>query len=653
MTNLVIATAGHVDHGKSTLIKALTGIETDTTKEEKMRGLSINLGFAYLDLPNGQRVGIVDVPGHERFIKNMVAGLPGISLVLLVIDAGEGVMPQTKEHIDILTLLGIQDFFLVLTKVDTVDDEMKALVIADIREQLANTPLADAELIETDAVSGKSLDLLKKKIQDWAETRPEQAKKGDARLNVDRVFSIKGFGTVVTGTLLDGSVRIGDELTVYPGGKKTRIRNIQVHEQNVVQADAPHRTALNLANVSVEEIHRGDVLSKVPFLQPTWMIDAKIQCLRSAPTAMELWDRVRLLVGTREIMARIVPLGVDQIEPGCDGFMQLRLEEAIVIKEGDRFILRTYSPIFTIGGGEVLDAAPKKHRRFKEDVLESLKIKEEGNLEDIVADFLRNSCDVFTPASKIAAYLGLAEEHIQAIVQHLRQEKIIEETALGYIHSEVYKKMRGQTLQFLLSYHQRYPLRKGMAIEELRSRMRNLLHINPKYRDIQTEDSRSRMRKLLSDRVISLFLQLMIEHQYCRLKGSNGAAAKFYVVFSETQLAVKKSIETTLEKSGFTPLKVEDLSSLAKDADAVLEALRGDSVIFLTPEYVIAKSVYDQAVKKIIDYIGEYGKMTLGDFRDITKSSRKSSMLILEYADAGEVTKRVENYRVLGKKGVK
>ncbi|MCU6715351.1 selenocysteine-specific translation elongation factor [Megasphaera butyrica] len=653
MTNLVIATAGHVDHGKSTLIKALTGIETDTTKEEKMRGLSINLGFAYLDLPNGQRVGIVDVPGHERFIKNMVAGLPGISLVLLVIDAGEGVMPQTKEHIDILTLLGIQDFFLVLTKVDTVDDEMKALVIADIREQLANTPLADAELIETDAVSGKGLDLLKKKIQDWAETRPEQAKKGDARLNVDRVFSIKGFGTVVTGTLLDGSVRIGDELTVYPGGKKTRIRNIQVHEQNVVQADAPHRTALNLANVSVEEIHRGDVLSKVPFLQPTWMIDAKIQCLRSAPTAMELWDRVRLLVGTREIMARIVPLGVDQIEPGCDGFMQLRLEEAIVIKEGDRFILRTYSPIFTIGGGEVLDAAPKKHRRFKEDVLESLKIKEEGNLEDIVADFLRNSCDVFTPASKIAAYLGLAEEHIQAIVQHLRQEKIIEETALGYIHSEVYKKMRGQTLQFLLSYHQRYPLRKGMAIEELRSRMRNLLHINPKYRDIQTEDSRSRMRKLLSDRVISLFLQLMIEHQYCRLEGSYVAAAKFYVVFSEIQLAVKKSIETTLEKSGFTPLKVEDLSSLAKDADAVLEALRGDSVIFLTPEYVIAKSVYDQAVKKIIDYIGEYGKMTLGDFRDITKSSRKSSMLILEYADAGEVTKRVENYRVLGKKGVK
>lgn len=653
MTNLVIATAGHVDHGKSTLIKALTGIETDTTKEEKMRGLSINLGFAYLDLPNGQRVGIVDVPGHERFIKNMVAGLPGISLVLLVIDAGEGVMPQTKEHIDILTLLGIQDFFLVLTKVDTVNDEMKALVIADIREQLANTPLADAELIETDAVSGKGLDLLKKKIQDWAETRPEQAKKGDARLNVDRVFSIKGFGTVVTGTLLDGSVRIGDELTVYPGGKKTRIRNIQVHEQNVVQADAPHRTALNLANVSVEEIHRGDVLSKVPFLQPTWMIDAKIQCLRSAPTAMELWDRVRLLVGTREIMARIVPLGVDQIEPGCDGFMQLRLEEAIVIKEGDRFILRTYSPIFTIGGGEVLDAAPKKHRRFKEDVLESLKIKEEGNLEDIVADFLRNSCDVFTPASKIAAYLGLAEEHIQAIVQHLRQEKIIEETALGYIHSEVYKKMRGQTLQFLLSYHQRYPLRKGMAIEELRSRMRNLLHINPKYRDIQTEDSRSRMRKLLSDRVISLFLQLMIEHQYCRLEGSYVAAAKFYVVFSETQLAVKKSIETTLEKSGFTPLKVEDLSSLAKDADAVLEALRGDSVIFLTPEYVIAKSVYDQAVKKIIDYIGEYGKMTLGDFRDITKSSRKSSMLILEYADAGEVTKRVENYRVLGKKGVK
>ncbi|WP_301860016.1 selenocysteine-specific translation elongation factor [uncultured Megasphaera sp.] len=631
MTNIVIATAGHVDHGKSTLIKALTGIETDTTKEEKARGLSINLGFAYLDLPDGQRVGIVDVPGHERFIKNMVAGLPGINLVLLVIDAGEGVMPQTREHIDILTLLGIQDFFIVLTKVDTVDEEMRELVIADIREQLAQTPLADAELIETDAVSGKGLDELKAKIQEWVESHPQREERGDARLNVDRVFSVKGFGTVVTGTLLDGPVQIGDELTVYPSEKKTRVRNIQVHEQNVQQAYAPHRTALNLANIGIDEIHRGDVLSKSPSLEPTWMIDAKVQCLRSAPAAMGLWERVRLLVGTREIMARIVPIGTDAIVPGGEGFLQLRLEEEAVVKTGDRFILRSYSPVHTIGGGEVLDAAPKKHRRFKAEVLESLKTKEEGNLEDVVADFLRNTRDMFAPLADIAAYLRTSEDEVRPIMAHLAAEGAVEETAAGYIHCDVYKKMRGQALQYLLAYHQKYPLRKGMAVEEFRSRL----------------------RKMMPEKSISVFIQLMTATQACRMEDKYIAAAKFHVVFSPAQQALRKKIEQKLQQSGFTPLKAEDLAAADKDAGAVLEALRGDSVVFLTPEYVIAKSVYDEAVAKMIAYIKEHGKMTLGDFRDITESSRKSSMLILEYADAAEVTRRVENYRVLGKKGTK
>lgn len=223
MAYLVIATAGHVDHGKTTLIKALTGMETDTTKEEKKRGLSINLGFAYLDLPDGQRVGIVDVPGHERFIKNMVAGLPGINLVLLVIDAGEGVMQQTREHIDILTVLGVREFIIVLTKVDTVDAELQELAREDIREQLSDTVLKDAEIVETDAVSGKGIELLKLKIQEWAEKHPAMEEKGEARMNIDRSFSVKGFGTVVTGTLLDGSLSVGDELYVYPGLVKTKV----------------------------------------------------------------------------------------------------------------------------------------------------------------------------------------------------------------------------------------------------------------------------------------------------------------------------------------------------------------------------------------------------------------------------------------------
>ena len=259
MANIVIGTAGHVDHGKTTLIKALTGIETDTTKEEKKRGMSINLGFAYLDLPHGHRVGIVDVPGHEKFIKNMVAGLPGINLVLLVIDAGEGVMPQTREHIDILTLLGVRNFLIVLTKVDTVDEELLELAVEDIREQLAGTPLEHADIVKTDAVSGKGIPELLKKIEECADKAKDEREDGSARLNVDRVFSVKGFGTVVTGTLLDGTLSTGDELTVYPSLKKTRVRNIQVHEQDVKKVTSHHRTALNLAGLTTDEIERGDV----------------------------------------------------------------------------------------------------------------------------------------------------------------------------------------------------------------------------------------------------------------------------------------------------------------------------------------------------------------------------------------------------------
>ena len=481
MANIVIGTAGHVDHGKTTLIKALTGIETDTTKEEKKRGMSINLGFAYLDLPHGHRVGIVDVPGHEKFIKNMVAGLPGINLVLLVIDAGEGVMPQTREHIDILTLLGVRNFLIVLTKVDTVDEELLELAVDDIREQLAGTPLEHVDIVKTDAVSGKGIPELLKKIEECADKAQDEREDGSARLNVDRVFSVKGFGTVVTGTLLDGTLSAGDELTVYPSLKKTRVRNIQVHEQDVKKVTSHHRTALNLAGLTTDEIERGDVLSASNQLKPTWMLDVKVTCLKHAVAPITLWDRVRLLIGTREVMARAVPIGTDSIQPGEEGFLQLRLEtEQVVVKERDRFIIRTYSPMHTIAGGEVLDAAPKKHRRFRAEVLESLKTKEEGNIADIIEDFLRHKRQYFTTAREIAEYTGLSQEQAQGEVDGLVQVGEIMKTASAYIHADVYKQIKGQAVQILLAYHQKFPLRIGMSAEEFRS---CLLYTSPSPRD--------------------------------------------------------------------------------------------------------------------------------------------------------------------------
>ena len=627
MSHIVIGTAGHVDHGKTTLIKALTGIETDTTKEEKTRGMSINLGFAYLDLPNHKRVGIVDVPGHEKFIKNMVAGLPGINLVLLVIDAGEGVMQQTREHIDILTLLGIRNFLIVLTKIDTVDEEMKELAIVDIREQLAGTLLENAEIIETDALSGKGIPELLKKIEEWTDKIPENAETGSARMNIDRVFSVKGFGTVVTGTLLDGSVSVGDELTVYPSMKKVRVRNIQIHEQNVKRAESRQRTALNLANIGTDELTRGDVLSASDQLKPTWMIDVKVKCLDSAENPIGLWDRVRFLVGTKEVMARTVPIGSEAIAPGEEGFLQLRLEdEQVVVKERDRFILRSYSPMHTIAGGEVLDAVPQKHRRFKTAVLESLKTKEEGNLDDIIADFLINKKQSFTSLSELTEYTRAPKDVLAASLEQLTADNVIINTALGYIHQTAYKKLKGQGLQILLTYHNKFPLRPGITIEEFRSRL----------------------RKTLAEKEISMLLKLMLADGTCKEKDNYVAASNFEVVFNKYQLAAKEKIEAALKKSGYTPIKKDELLYLDKNAEEVLEALNGDTVIFLTFEYMISRDFYDQAIAKVHDYVLAHEQMTLGDFRDITDSSRKSSMLILEFLDKEGVTKRVDNYRILG-----
>ncbi|MGM0303987.1 selenocysteine-specific translation elongation factor [Enterococcus sp. AZ048] len=625
MANIVIGTAGHIDHGKTTLIKALTGIETDTTSEEKKRGMSINLGFAYLDLPNNKRVGIVDVPGHEKFIKNMVAGLPGINLVLLVIDAAEGIMPQTKEHIDILTLLGIREFLLVLTKVDTVDPELKELVVEDIRDQLADTPLAEAELIETDAVTGTGIKELLATIQAHSEEVQERSGSGSARLNVDRVFSVKGFGTVVTGTLLDGSVNAGDDLYLYPSQKKTRIRNIQVHETDVKSAQAGQRTALNLANIATDEIQRGDVLSVSEKLEDTWMLDVKVTCLPEVETGIGLWDRVRLLVGTREVMARTVPLGVDWIGPGEDGFLQLRLEEQVAVKERDRFILRSYSPMHTIAGGEVLDAAPHKHRRFKVEILESLKAKEDGSLDELIADFMVNKKQPFTKEKELQEYLGAGKEEIQPILAEMVAADRVMETKVGYLAQASYQKLAEQATEILSSYHKQYRLRFGMPIEEFRSRMRGVLA----EKEIST--------------LIALLKADLVKEANDRL-----ALQTFDVVFNSYQQAAKEKIEQTLAKNGFTPVKKEDLFGLDKNAEEVLEALNGDTVVFLTHEYVLLGTVFDQAVKVIQDTITAHGQMTLGDFRDLTDSSRKSSMLILEYMDKQGITKRVENYRVLG-----
>lgn len=627
MANIVIGTAGHIDHGKTTLIKALTGIDTDTTKEEKKRGMSINLGFAYLNLPNQQRVGFVDVPGHEKFIKNMVAGLPGLNLILLVIDASEGIMPQTKEHIDILNLLGIHHFLIVLTKIDTIDAELKELVIEDIRDQLLHTPLEKAEIIETDAISGKGIKQLLKKIEAYTEQTSEQVSSGTPRLNIDRVFSVKGFGTIVTGTLLEGELTVGENCYLYPNKRKVRIRNLQVHENNVQKAYAGQRTAINLANITREEVMRGDVLSTADSLEESWMLDVKVSCLAGTDGGISLWDRVRVLIGTKEIMARTVPLGLDWIGPNEEGFLQLRLEEKVSVKEKDRFILRSYSPMHTIAGGEVLNAVPKKHRRFKQAILESLKAKENGNLNSMIIDFMLNKKQPFTVEKELLTYLGVTLDQLSHSLEELQDKSQIFFTSCGFLLYERYQQLAGKAQKILEEYHKKYRLRDGMPLEEFRSKIRNGL----------------------TEKEVFVLIQLLIKFNVIKEQQKRLSVYDFQVQFNGYQQVAKQKIERYLKNSGYMPIKKEELALLDKNAEEVLEALDATSAVFLTHEYVLSGKIYQQAIQQIRTYIKKNKKMTLADFRDMTNSSRKASMLILESIDKLGITKRVENYRILGK----
>ena len=438
MSNVIIGTAGHIDHGKTTLIKALSGIETDTMTEEKERGISINLGFAYFDLPSGKRCGVVDVPGHEKFIKNMLVGAVGINLVLLLVDAREGIMPQTKEHADILSLLGVENFIIVMTKIDLADEDYRTLVREDIESFIKGTPLEGSPIVEVDSVSRKGIDELLHVIDKKTDDIAELKNSGNVRLNIDRAFQVKGFGTVITGTLTEGKISVGDELEVYPHDIKTKVRNIQVHKQDVKTAYAGQRTAINLTNIKVEDIGRGCSLATPGTLTKTYMLDTEVQMIKNSGINLELWDRIRVYTGTSEVMARFVPLGGDILEEGSKGFAQLRLEEEIAVKNYDKFIIRTYSPMVTIGGGVILDASPRKHSRFNEEILEKLKVQLEGNSGDLIQNYLLSHSNYIVSKKDIIKDLQLSEGEAATELDELVTSGNIFETNLGYIHKKKY-----------------------------------------------------------------------------------------------------------------------------------------------------------------------------------------------------------------------
>lgn len=625
MANIIVGTAGHIDHGKTTLIKALSGIETDTTTEEKERGMSINLGFAYFDLPSGKRCGVVDVPGHEKFIKNMLAGVSGINLVLLLIDSREGIMPQTKEHVDILTLLGIKDYIIVMTKKDLVEKEYREMIKEDIIEFIKDTPLEKSKIIEVDSISKEGIDTLIKEIDSKVKDIKEKEIKEKARLNIDRTFQIKGFGTVVTGTLTEGKLKIGDEIEIYPKNIKTKIRNIQVHSKDVKEATAGQRTAINLTSVKKEDVERGCTLATPNSLIQTYMLDAEIMLIKDTKYTLELWDRVRIYIGTKEVMARVVPLGIEKIKKGEKHFAQLRLEEEISIKNYDKFIIRTYSPMETIGGGVVVDPAPKKHKRYNETILTKLKNQAKGSLKEIITNFLITETNYLLPKEKIIKNLEVAKCEIEKELENLKKENKIIQINENYIHIKKYQDIKEKIYSEISYYHQKYRLRLGIPIVELISKIK-----------INKKETQAIIEKL-------------IEQKELRKQGNFISFKEFKIVYDNKELKDKEKIEKILLQSGLKPQPVSQIIEKNKINKELVESLVGNTLIKLNDEIYIHMKTYQDAVKQVKEHFKKEEKLTLAEFRDMSGSSRKYTMAILEYMDKKELTKRVENYRIKGK----
>lgn len=626
MQNIIIGTAGHIDHGKTTLIRALTGRSTDKLQEEIKRGISINLGFTYFDLPNGKRAGIVDVPGHERFIKNMLAGATGIDIVLLAIAANEGVKPQTIEHVDILSYLDIKDRIIVLTKCGVTDEVMRELVKDDIREQLAGTFFDGAEIVEIDSISGQGLTELTEKLAALAEKVQTKNERAAARLHIDRVFSMKGFGTVVTGTLSEGTIAAGDELELYPKGLKAKIRSVQVHDESVERAYAGQRTALNISNVRREDVERGDVLAKPGTMEPTDRLDVKITMVRHTNWEIKLWERVRVYMGASEVLARVVPLDVDKLEKGESGYCQLRLEKTTVARKNDKFVIRTFSPLVTIGGGIVLDPNPKKHGKADKASLEALRVKDGGDIGILAEEFIKNNKEKYTTVRDVASYLKMDEPGAAEILDALTAEGALRCVNKYYFHADTIEAFNTACIEQLSNYHNKFPLRKGMLKEELKSKITKL-----KAREFDA------FMKILEDEGVVR----LIDNSYVALN-------EFKVAYSKKQEEMKRLIEGMLDKAGFAPPAVATYTNgTAKENMEVLETLIGVSVVRLDQNTLISKAYYDKARQMLLEHMKTHKEITLAEFRDMTKSSRKYAVLLLDEFDRIGLTMRVGDGRVL------
>ncbi len=639
MKRVVLGTAGHIDHGKTTLVKALTGIDTDRLKEEKERGITIELGFAHLTLPSGVRVGIVDVPGHERFVKNMVAGASGVDLVALVVAADEGVMPQTREHLEICELLGVKNGVVVVTKRDLVDEEWLELVKEDIAEALRGTFLENAPMVAVSAVTGEGIPELIRVLEELVARVPDRPAEGPFRLPVDRVFVIKGFGTVVTGTAISGRLKVGEEVLVYPREHVARIRRIQVHGEDRDFAEAGQRTALNLQGLEKEEVERGDVVAHPGVLRPSLILDLDLRYLSSAPKPLLHNTRVRFHIGTSEVLGRVVLFGTDRVEPGQRVLCQIRLEEPVVCWRGDHFVIRSYSPMITVGGGVVLNPVARKRKRSQRRHLEELALLRDGSLEEIIHYHLKQAGEMGLPLEEIALRVSLFREGLEEVLRRLKERALVKEVRTEgrrlFLAREIYEELKDEILERLRRYHEKFPLKPGLPKEDLRQRLPSGL--DPRV-----------FEEMLAELVRKG--HIVQEREIVRL-------ASHRIVLAEEQEELKRRLEREFRRAGFQPPdKDEVLSRFRDQAPLAVEIfnllLQEGRLVKLKDDLIFHAQVLEEAKKLVRDFLQKHGEMAVGDFRKLTGgASRKYLIPLLEYLDREKVTIRVGDKRVLRKSG--
>jgi len=614
----VLGTAGHVDHGKSVLIHALTGIDPDRLREEKERAMTIDLGFAWLKLPSGREVGIVDVPGHERFVKNMLAGVGGIDLALLIVAANEGVMPQTKEHLAILDLLDIERGIVVITKKDLVDEEWLSLVTLEVEEVIGTTTLRESPIVAVSALTGEGLPDLIATIDQLLNSTEPRKDIGKPRLLIDRIFTMSGSGTVVTGTLLDGSLSRGQEVEVIPPGLRSRLRELQTHKARIDMAHPGSRVAANLVGVATSQLKRGDVLTNPGWLLPTTMLDAKLRLLPYLRRPLRHNATVSFHVGAAEVMAKVRMLEKEKLEPGDTAWAQLALAEPVAVVKGDHFIIR--SPVETLGGGAIIDPHASRHRRFRPAITQSLEAKERGTAQEVIMVILETKQPLEQAA--LLARCGLPSSEVLPAIEDLVQHKRVVEIGQGeyrlFFTRPGWERLAERAAAIVQDYHRKFPVRLGMPKAELASKLK-----------LTAQYSTSALQSLFQEGI------LVEEGAVVRL-------TSYQIRLTQGQQAKIDTFLRSLAQSPYAPpgdlIPEPDLLNLLVEQRRVVKV--SDGVVF-------AASAYDEMVKRITTHIKERGRVTLAEVRDMFNTSRKYAQALLEHLDEKGITRRIGDERVL------